>query len=80
MCIEIPPKHSVSEIVGFIKGKSAIAIARDVQGRVRNFVGQSFWTRGFFVSIVGRDEKIIREYIRNQEAEDKRLEQLILLK
>lgn len=80
MCIEIPPKHSISEVVGFIKGKSAIAIARDVQGRARNFVGQSFWARGFFVSTVGRDETVIREYIRNQEAEDKRLEQLSLLK
>ncbi len=80
MCIEIPPKHSVSEVVGFIKGKSAIAIARDVQGRARNFVGQSFWARGYFVSTVGRDEKVIREYIRNQEAEDRRLEQLSLLK
>lgn len=80
MCIAIPPKHSVSEVVGFIKGKSAIAIARDVQGRARNFVGQSFWARGFFVSTVGRDEKVIREYIRNQEVEDRRLEQLSLLK
>ena len=73
-------KHSVSEVVGFIKGKSAIAIARDVQGRARNFVGQSFWARGFFVSTVGRDEEVIREYIRTQEAEDRRLEQLSLLK
>ncbi len=80
MCIEVPPKHSVSEVVGFIKGKSAIAIARDVQGRARNFVGQSFWARGYFVSTVGRDENVIREYIRNQEAEDRRLEQLSLLK
>ena len=80
MCIEIPPKYSVSEVVGFIKGKSAIAIARDVQGRARNFTGQSFWARGFFVSTVGRDETVIREYIRNQEAEDRRLEQLSLLK
>ena len=80
MCIEIPPKYSVSEVVGFIKGKSAIAIARDVQGRARNFTGQSFLARGFFVSTVGRDETVIREYIRNQEAEDRRLEQLSLLK
>ena len=71
MCIAIPPKHSVSEVVGFIKGK---------QGRVRNFTGQSFWARGYFVSTVGRDEQAIREYIRNQEAEDRRLEQLSLLK
>ena len=78
MCIEIPPKYSVSEVVGFIKGKSAIAIARDVQGRARNFAGQSFWARGYFVSTVGRDEAVIREYIRNQEAEDMRLEQFSL--
>ena len=80
MCIEIPPKYSVSEVVGFIKGKSAIAIARDVQGRARNFAGQSFWARGYFVSTVGRDEAAIREYIRNQEAEDMRLERLGLLR
>ena len=80
MCIAIPPKYSVSEVVGFIKGKSAIAIARDMQGRTRNFTGQSFWARGYFVSTVGRDEQVIREYIRNQEAEDRRLEQLSLLK
>ena len=80
MCIEIPPKYSVSEVVGFIKGKSAIAIARDVQGRARNFAGQSFWARGYFVSTFGGDEAAIREYIRNQEAEDMRLEQLSLLR
>ncbi len=80
MCIGIPPKHAVSEVVGYIKGKSAIAIARDVQGRAKNFTGQSFWARGYFVSTVGRDEQKIREYIRNQEAEDRRLEQLSLLK
>ncbi|MBQ3059173.1 MAG: transposase, partial [Desulfovibrio sp.] len=59
---------------------SAIAIARDVQGRAKNFIGQSFWARGYFVSTVGRDEEMLREYIRNQEAEDRRLEQLSLLK
>ena len=80
MYIAIPPKHSVSEVIGFIKGKSAIAVARDMQGRVRKFTGQSFWARGYFVSTVGRDEQAIREYIRNQEAEDRRLEQLSLLK
>ena len=80
MCIEIPPKYSVSEVVGFIKGKSAIAIARDVQGRARNFAGQSFWARGYFVSTVGGDEAAIREYIRNQEAEDMRRERLNLLR
>lgn len=57
VCISMPPKYSLSEIVGFIKGNSAISIARDVQGRARNFVGQSFWVRGYFVSTIGRDEK-----------------------
>lgn len=80
MCIAIPPKHSVSEEICFIKGKSAIAIARDVGGKARNFVGQSFWARGYYVSTVGRDEDVIREYIRNQEAEERRLEQISLLK
>ena len=80
MCIAIPPKYSVSDVVGFIKGKSAIAIAREVEGRAKNFVGQSFWERGYYVSTVGRDEDVIREYIRNQEAEDRRLEQISLLK
>lgn len=80
LCIAIPQKYSVIQLVGFIKGKSAITVARDVQGRAKNFVGQSFWARGYYVSTVGRDEKIIREYIRNQEAEDRRLDQLNLLK
>jgi len=59
-------------------GKSAIHIARVDRERKRNFVGQSFWARGFFVSTVGRDEAVIREYIQNQEAEDHRLQQLSL--
>src|ERR1700751_2424106 len=62
--------------VGFIKGKSAIAIARNYMDRAKNFVGQNFWARGYYVSTVGRDEAQIREYIREQEKEDKRLEQL----
>jgi putative transposase len=78
MLISIPPKYAVSQVVGFIKGKSAIYIARVYGDRKRNFVGQSFWARGFFVSTVGRDETVIREYIKNQEAEDNRLEQLNL--
>ena len=78
MMISIPPKYSVAQVVGFIKGKSAIHIAREFAGRKRNFVGQSFWARGYFVSTVGRDEAVIREYIRNQEQEDRRLEQLKL--
>ena len=78
MCIEIPPKYSVAQIVGYIKGKSAIHIARDVEGRARNFVGQSFWARGYFVSTIGRDEAAIRQYILNQEKREQRLEQMKL--
>jgi putative transposase len=78
MLILIPPKYAVSQVVGFIKGKSAIHIARVYGERKRNFVGQSFWARGYFVSTVGRDEAVIRQYIKNQEAEDHRLEQLSL--
>jgi len=76
--ISIPPKHSVSQVVGFIKGKSAIQIARNFQGRKKNFVGQHFWARGYYVSTVGKDENAVREYIQKQEKEDKRLEQLKL--
>ena len=79
MMLSIPPKYAVSQVVGFIKGKSAIHIARTFGERKRNFAGQHFWARGFFVSTVGRDEEVIRQYIRNQEAEDKRQEQLRLL-
>ena len=79
MLISIPPKYAVSQVVGYIKGKSAIHIARMYGERKRNFVGQHFWARGYFVSTVGRDERVIREYIRHQEGEDKRLEQLKLL-
>ncbi len=76
--ISIPPKHAVAQVVGYIKGKSAIHIARTYTGRRRNFVGQHFWARGYFVSTVGRDEAAVREYIRNQEREDHREEQLRL--
>jgi putative transposase len=78
MMIAIPPKYAVSQVVGFIKGKSAIYVARTYGERSRNFVGQHFWARGYFVSTVGRDEEVIREYIRHQEEEDKRLEQMQL--
>ena len=78
MMISIPPKYAVSQVVGFIKGKSAIHLARTYGERKRNFVGQHFWARGYFVSSVGRDEAAIREYIKNQEQEDKRLDQLNL--
>jgi REP-associated tyrosine transposase len=80
MLISIPPKYAVAHVVGFIKGKSAIHIARTFMDRRRNFVGQHFWARGYFVSTVGRDEAVIRRYIREQEAEDKRVDQLNLLK
>ena len=78
--IEIPPKYSVSQVVGFIKGKSAIAIARNFMGRKKNFTGQQFWARGYYVSTVGRNEEAIKQYIQQQEKEYQRLEQLMLLK
>jgi putative transposase len=79
MLISIPPKYAVSQVVGYIKGKSAIHIARNYMGRRRNFTGQHFWARGYFVSTVGIDETVIREYIRHQEDEDRRVDQLRLL-
>ena len=78
MMIAIPPKYAVSQVVGFIKGKSAIHLARVYGERRRNFEGQHFWARGYFVSTVGRDKALIREYIKNQEREDQRLDQLNL--
>ena len=78
MMISIPPKYAVSQVIGYIKGKSAIHLARVYGERKRNFVGQHFWARGFWVSTVGREEAVVREYIRKQEEEDKRLDQLNL--
>jgi putative transposase len=78
MCISIPPKYAVSNVVGYIKGKSAIQIARKYGGRQRNFTGESFWARGYYVSTVGLDEAMVRAYIRNQEAEDERYDQMKL--
>ena len=78
MMIVIPPKYAVSQVIGFIKGKSAIHLARVYGERRRNFVGQHFWARGYFVSTVGRDEVVMRAYIQQQEQEDKRLDQLNL--
>ena len=78
MCISIPPKYSVSNIVGYLKGKSAICIARNFKGKQKNFVGEHFWARGYFVSTVGLDEDMVREYIRNQEANDINRDQLAL--
>jgi putative transposase len=79
MLLSVPPKHSVSSVMGFIKGKSAIHIARVYAGRRRNFVGQHFWARGYWVSTVGKNEAAVRQYIQDQEKEDKRLEQLELV-
>ena len=78
MVISIPPKHPVSTVVGYIKGKSAIMIARNFMGRKRNFTGESFWARGYFVSTVGLDEEAVKEYVRTQEKEDERITQLTL--
>lgn len=70
MCIEIPPKHAVSSVIGFIKGKSALAIARQFGGKQRNFNGENFWARGYAVSTVGFEEEAVRRYIREQEGSD----------
>ena len=79
MLLSVPPKYSVSSVMGFIKGKSAIHIARVYAGRRRNFVGQHFWARGYWVSTVGKNEAAVRRYIQEQEKEDKRLEQLEMM-
>ena len=78
MLLSIPPKYAVSQVVGHMKGKSAIHLARVYGERKQNFVGQHFWARGYFVSTVGRDEQLIREYIKHQEQEDQRLDQMRL--
>lgn len=78
MMIAIPAKYAVSQVIGHIKGKSAIHVARVYGERKGNFVGQHFWARGHFVSQVGRDEAVIRAYIRSQEQEEQRLDQLKL--
>ena len=80
MLLSIPPKYAVAQVVGYLKGKSAIHIARTYGGRQQNFVGEHFWARGYFVSTIGHDEEAVRRYIREQEAEDRRLEQLELFK
>ena len=76
MLISIPPKHSVSKVIGFLKGKSSIWVAQNIKGKQQNFVGHKFWARGYFVSTVGADEKTIRAYIQNQEKEDRRIDDL----
>ena len=76
ICISVPLKYSVSSVVGYLKGKSAIQIARKFGGRQKNFTGGSFWARGYFVSTVGLDENMFRAYIRNQEEENEQYEQM----
>ncbi len=80
MLISLPPKYAVSQVIGYIKGKSAIHISRIYLGQRKNYGGMSFWARGYFVSTVGVDEDVVRAYIRGQEKEDKRVEQLTLFK
>jgi len=78
--VSIPPKYSVAQIVGYIKGKSAIHIARTYLGQRKNYTGMSFWARGYFVSTVGADEELVRAYIQKQEQEEHRIEQLTIFK
>lgn len=80
MLISIPPKYAVSQVVGYIKGKSAIHIARQYMGKRKNFTGQHFWARGYYVSTAGRDEEVIRQYIKAHEEIDKKVDQLGLFK
>ena len=71
MCIEIPPKHAVASVIGFLKGKSAIAIARQFKGKQRNFSGESFWARGYAVSTVGFELEAVKRYIQDQDVADR---------
>jgi len=80
MLISIPPKYAVSQVVGYMKGKSAIHIARTYLSQRKNYSGMNFWARGYFVSTVGANEDVVRAYIREQEQEDHRVEQLNLFK
>ena len=78
LLLSIPPKYAVAQVVGFIKGKSAICVARNFGNRRKNFTGEKFWARGYFVSTCGKDDEEIKEYIKHQEQEDKRFDQLNL--
>ena len=80
MLVSIPPKYAVAAIGGYLKGKSAIPIALTYRGKERNFSGEHFWGRGYVASTVGADEQAVRAYIRDQEQEDIRLDQLKLFK
>ena len=79
MVSSIPPKYSVAQVIGYIKGKSAIYIARTYVGKNRNFTGEQFWARGYYVSTIGKDETAIKEYVRRQQEEDQRIEQMKLV-
>ncbi len=79
MLISVPPKLAVSSVVGYLKGKSAIHVARHVMKRERNYAGQSLWARGYFVDTTGRDTERTKRYIQEQDAEDRRLDQLVEL-
>jgi putative transposase len=74
MVISIPPKYSVAQVIGYIKGKRAIYIARTYAGKKKNFTGEQFLARGYYVSTVGKDEEKIKKYVQEQQAEDKRIE------
>ncbi|MCK5541487.1 MAG: IS200/IS605 family transposase [Desulfobacterales bacterium] len=78
LLISIPPKYLISQVVGHIKGKSAIHIARTYTGRRNNFTGQNFWARGYFVPTVVRDEETVKKYIKKQEETDRKVDQLKL--
>jgi putative transposase len=77
--ISIPPEYSMAEVIGFIKGKSSIWAAQNVERKAPNFTGYRFWTRGYFVSAVGQNEEIIRTYIKNQELQDREKDQLSMI-
>jgi putative transposase len=78
MLLSIPPKYEVAQVVGFVKGKSAIYVVRNFGNRGKNFTGEKFWARGCFMSTCGKDDEEVKEYIKHQEQEDKRLDQLKL--
>jgi len=80
MLISIPKKYAVSQVVGYIKGKSAIHIPRQYMGKRTNFTGQHFWTRGYYISTAGRDEEVILQYIKKHAESDRKIEQLGLFK
>ena len=79
MLISIPTKNFVASVVGYIKGKSAIYVARNFRGIKKNFKGESFWARGYYVSTIGLDDEAVRQYIENQYKEDQRIDNLSLL-